>query len=133
MLHSQVYKTLRLLFLLKRKGMTTIKPINTSQSIYLTLREDVSDVSIVFVKEGQTTEIPVSATVTKQGYYQTATLSIDPALEDGVNYIFTVKSLDNNELHRGSVLCTNQQIENYSINNGSFTTTDTSGNDFILF
>ena len=113
--------------------MTTIKPINTSQDMYLTLREDVSNVSIVFVKEGQTTEIPVSATVTKQGYYQTATLSIDPALEDGVNYTFTVKALDNSELHRGSALCTNQQIENYSINNGSFTTTDTSGNDFILF
>ena len=113
--------------------MTTIKPITTSQDIYLTLRDDVSDVSIVFVKEGQTNEIPVSATITKQGYYQTATFSIDPALEDGVNYIFTVKGLDNSELHRGSALCTNQSIENYSINNGSFTTTDTSGNDFILF
>lgn len=113
--------------------MTTLQPNTLEQTLYFTPREDVDTATIVFTKEGQTASFNVSATVTKQGYYQTATLTIDPALEEGSNYLIAVNNLEGTELYKGTVLATNQTTENYSINNGDFTTTTTSGNDFILF
>lgn len=113
--------------------MITILPTNLEQSIYLTLRDDVNTSTLVFTKEGQTESIEVSATVTKQGYYQTATFTLETALSNGSNYTLLVKDSSNKELHKGTVLVTDQIITDYSINHNEYTSTDTSGNDFILF
>jgi len=113
--------------------MTTLQPNTLEQVLYFTPRADVDTATIVFTKEGQTNSFDVSATVTKQGYYQTATITIDPALEEGSTYIISVNSPEGNELYKGTVLATDQTTQNYSINDGDYTTTTTSGNDFILF
>ena len=113
--------------------MTTLTPSVSEQALYFTPRKDVDTATVVFTKEGQTTSFNVSATVTKQGYYQTATITIDPALEEGYNYLISVQDNEGAEIYKGTVLATNQTPENYSINNQDFTTTSTSGNDFILF
>lgn len=113
--------------------MTTLQPNTLEQVLYFTPRADVDAATIVFTKEGQTDSFDVSATVTKEGYYQTATLTIDPALEEGSTYIIAVNDSEGTELYKGTVLATNQTTQTYSINDGDFTTTTTSGNDFILF
>lgn len=53
-------------------------------------------------------------------------------LIDGHTYRMNAYDVDGNTLYRDKVICTNQSIENYSVNNGDYVA-NTTTNDFVIY
>jgi len=97
---------------------------------------DTLSVSVDISKESDTSSINYSGIITMGSYY--SSLSIAPndstiEFNDETFYNMTVKDLSGNIIYKGRLLSTTQDKTDYIINNDNFTTTTSSGNDFLIF
>ena len=108
--------------------MIILKEQATSQTFNIIPRYYTAD-SMVITNEtsGEATTYAITPTVTS--YYLTITDIVD--LKEGNFY--TLKVLNGSEIvYRDKIYCTNQVIENYTINNGEYVE-NTTDNDYIIY
>jgi len=96
-----------------------------TQEFNIIPRANAADKVVITGIEGETEYL---FTPTYTSYYMTVSGIFD--LKEGQQYTYTVFD-GTNEVHRGRIYCTNQDITDFSINDGEYKET-TSNNDFIL-
>ena len=96
-----------------------------AQEFNIIPRVNAADKVVITGIEGDTEYL---FTPTYTSYYMIVSGVFD--LKEGQQYTFIVYD-DTDEVHRGRIFCTNQDINNFSINDGEYTET-TSNNDFII-
>ncbi len=96
-----------------------------TQEFNIIPRKNAADKVVITGIEGETEYL---FTPTYTSYYMTVSGIFD--LKEGQQYTYTVFD-GTDEVHRGRIYCTNQDITDFSINDGEYKET-TSNNDFIL-
>ena len=96
-----------------------------TQEFNIIPRKNAADKVVITGIEGDTEYLFIP---TYTSYYMTVSGIFN--LKEGQQYTFIVYD-DTDEVHRGRIFCTNQDINNFSINDGEYTET-TSNNDFII-
>ena len=96
-----------------------------TQEFNIIPRANAADKVVITGIEGET-EYLFTPTYTR--YYMTVSGIFD--LKEGQQYTYTVFD-GTDEVHRGRIYCNNQDITDFSINDGEYKET-TSNNDFIL-
>ncbi len=96
-----------------------------TQEFNIIPRANAADKVVITGIEGETEYL---FTPTYTSYYMTVSGIFD--LKEGQQYTYTVFD-GTDEVHRGRIYCTNQDITDFSINDGEYKET-TSNNDFIL-
>ena len=105
--------------------MVILKEQSASQSFKIIPRVNDADSIIITGAEGSNT---VAFTPTYDLYYMVIAGVF--ALKQGQQYTFSVMN-ESNIVYKGRIFCTNQAIDNYSINTNTYTET-VSNNDFII-
>ena len=123
--------------------MIILKPISTSQAFVITQRDfegtRANKIKIIDEETNVSRVITLSGT-TNGDYYDTVTITINPALKEGhtyraIMYVNTEEYVN----YRGKILCTSQidlsqgflDIRDYSVNNNRYIE-NTTTNEFIL-
>jgi hypothetical protein len=123
--------------------MIILKPISTSQAFVVTQRDfegtRANKIKIIDEETNVSRVITLSGT-TNGDYYDTVTITINPALKEGhtyraIMYVNTEAYVN----YRGKILCTSQidisqgflDIRDYSVNNNRYIE-NTTTNEFIL-
>lgn len=96
-----------------------------TQEFNIIPRANAADKVVITGIEGETEYL---FTPTYTSYYMTVSGIFN--LKEGQQYTYTVFD-GTDEVHRGRIYCTNQDITDFSINDGEYKET-TSNNDFIL-
>ncbi len=97
---------------------------------------DTLNVSVEISKEGDTSSDVYGGVITMSSYY--SSLSITPndttiSFSDETFYNITVKDSSDSIIYKGRLMSTTQDKIEYMINNDNYTTTTSSGNDFLIF
>lgn len=104
--------------------MVILKESGLTQEFNILPRKNAATKIVIKGIEGENEYL---FTPTYTSYYMTVSGIFD--LKKGNQYTFTVYD-DTDDVHRGRIFCTNQSIEDYSINDGEYTETP-SNNDYI--
>ena len=129
---------------------STTEPIN----INITTRAEMSqgetmDVTVYIKAENETEENHYDGLLTMMGYYTTLTINPNGDEEEGEHeshghgntlslseetvYNMRLKDENDNIIYKGKIFSTTQDKIEYKINNDNYTTTTSSGNDFLIF
>ena len=129
---------------------STTEPIN----INITTRAEMSqgetmDVTVYIKAENETSESHYDGLLTMMGYYTTLTINPNGIEEEGEHeshghgntlslseetvYNMRLKDENDNIIYKGKIFSTTQDKIEYKINNDNYTTTTSSGNDFLIF
>tara|TARA_R110001606_G_scaffold51512_1_gene128188 strand:- start:473 stop:793 length:321 start_codon:yes stop_codon:yes gene_type:complete len=105
--------------------MIILKEISTTQEFKIIPRANEATSIVIKGSEGSET---ISFTPSFYSYYMVVSGIFN--LKEGRQYSFDI--MNNSDIvYKGRIFCTNQDINNYSINNGDYTETS-SDNDFII-
>ena len=123
--------------------MIILKPISTSQAFVVTQRDfegtRANKIKIIDEETNVSRVITLSGT-TNGDYYDTVTITINPALKEGHTYrAIMYVNTESYVNYRGKILCTSQidisqgflDIRDYSVNNNRYIE-NTTTNEFIL-
>jgi hypothetical protein len=108
--------------------MIILKELNTAQNLYATI-DGVEADAIVLRDEETNTEETIECVFSIDKYYAVTNL-VFPIIE---NKFYTLTILNGTDVvYRDKIFCTNQIIEEFSINNNVYTQR-TSDNEYIIY
>lgn len=108
--------------------MIILKELNTAQNLYATIDGEDAD-AIVLRDEETNTEETIDCVFSIDKYYATTNL-VFPIKQ---NKFYTLTILNGTDVvYKDKIFCTNQIIEEFSINNNVYTQR-TSENEFIIY
>lgn len=97
---------------------------------------DTLSVTVDISKDGSDISTNYNGLITMGSYY--SSLSITPndtdiTFKDECFYNMTVNDASSNVIYKGKLYSTTQDTVDYKINNDNYTTTTSSGNEFLIF
>jgi len=129
---------------------STTEPINVNITTRANLSQgETMDVTVYIKAENDTEENHYDGLLTMMGYYTTLTINPNGDGEEGeheshghgnilslseeASYNMRLKDENDNTIYKGKIFSTSQTVSEYKINNDNYTTTISSGNDFLIF
>lgn len=129
---------------------STTEPLNVSITTRANMSQgETMDVTVYIKAENDTEENHYDGLLTMMGYYTTLTINPNGDSEEGENeshghgnilslseetsYNMRLKDGNDNIIYKGKIFSTSQTVSEYKINNDNYTTTTSSGNDFLIF
>lgn len=115
--------------------MTILQPtILTGHTLNYIKRYNTAIGSIELTDEQRNTIINVTSySVTEGSYYTTITFDIDTALINYRYYMFRIKDALDNVLYSDKCFCTDQPVDSFSVNSGTYTIDQGTDNDYIIY
>lgn len=107
-----------------------LRETDQAQNVYITPKSNyVTSIDVLCQETNVNINYEVSEVFIKS-YYVYFTLVLD--LKEGFNYTIKAKNASDEVIYYGYAYCTNQTIENYSINSGEYVQRETT-NEYIVY
>lgn len=115
--------------------MTILQPNTlTGHSLFYIRRYTTAIDSVELTDEQTNTLINVTSYTDTEGqYYRTFTFEIDQVLTAYRFYMFRILDASGNVLYSDKVFCTDQPVDSFSVNQGTYQNAPGTANEYIIY